>query len=351
MRVRAFSSCAGLLLSLARPAFSETQPPSVWYRASEACPNGAQFLDKLAENSRHARLAQAGDHIDFVVTLVADGKQTVGRLERQTDAGIVAIRELHDATCEQVAEALALSLGLALTPGHVSSEPGVEKLAGASAAVVDATPSANTEAAPEPPLATPLPTATAAVSPSPAPTVPREDAPKSGPHWSLGLGLGPMIGITTHPLPRGELFVDWKPAFSRALPNLSLRGSVVGSLGSSETAIGPVQRWILAGRAEACPVGWLSGRLDLRPCLAFELGATGASGGSGTGVDDRSLWAAPAAQLRLAVALSPDWLWLEASGGALVPLIRNEIFSGSQSLYRDAPVVFHLGLAISLRLP
>ena len=69
-----------------------------------------------------------------------------------------------------------------------------------------------------------------------------------------------------------------------------------------------------------------------------------------TGVDDRSLWAAPAGQVRLAVALSPEWLWLETSGGALVPLIRNETFSGSQSLYRDAPVVFHAGLGISLRL-
>jgi len=160
-----------------------------------------------------------------------------------------------------------------------------------------------------------------------------------------------MIGISTLPLPRGEIFIDWRPVFTRALPKLSLRGSVAGSLGSSETAIGPVQRWILAGRAEACPVAWLSGRLDLRPCLAFELGGMGASGDGGTGVDDSSLWAAPAGQLRLAVALAPDWLWLDASGGALVPLIRNEIFSGSQSLYRDAPVVFHAGLGISLRLP
>ena len=356
MRVRAFSSCAGLLLAFARSGLAETQPPSVWYRASEACPNGAQFLDKLAENSRRARLAQAGDHIDFVVTLVADSKQTVGRLERQTDAGIVAIRELHDATCEQVADALALSLGLALAPGQANAEPGVEKLAGTSAAVVDATPSPSPEAPAEPPLATPPlatppPAAAAAAPPSPAPSVPHEDAPKSEPHWSLGLGLGPMIGISTHPLPRGELFIDWRPPSIQALPRLSVRGSIVGSVGSSETAIGAVQRWILAGRAEACPVAWVSGRLDLRPCLAFELGATGASGDGGTGVDDRSLWAAPAGQLRLAVALSPDWLWLEASGGALVPLIRQEIFSGSQSLYRDAPAVFHAGLGISLRLP
>src|SRR6188768_936177 len=193
MRVRAFSSCAGLLLAFARSGLAETQPPSVWYRASEACPNGAQFLDKLAENSRRARLAQAGDHIDFVVTLVADSKQTVGRLERQTDSGIVAIRELHDATCEQVADALALSLGLALTPG-ANSEPGIENSSGAPPAVIDAAPSNNMEAQREPPLATPPSAPTVAVSPSPAPAAPPEDARKSGPQWSLGLGIGPMIG-------------------------------------------------------------------------------------------------------------------------------------------------------------
>ena len=346
MRIRTLSACAGLLLAVARSGFAQTQPPAVWYRASEACPNGAQFIEKLAQGSRHARLAQAGDHIDFVVTLVADSKQTVGRLERQTDGGIVAIRELQDATCEQVAEALALSLGLALTPGQMKAEPEVGNSAGASGAAIAGTPGANTEASPEQPLAT-SPTA---VSSSPAPTVPREKVTEPELRWSLGLGLGPMIGISTHPLPRGELFADVRPAFSRALRNLSLRGSVVGSLGWSETAVGPVQRWILAGRAEACPVAWLFGRLDLRPCLGFELGATGASGEGGDGVDDRSLWAAPAGQVRLAVALSPEWLWLETSGGALVPLIRSETFSGSQSLYRDAPVVFHAGLGISLRL-
>jgi hypothetical protein len=160
-----------------------------------------------------------------------------------------------------------------------------------------------------------------------------------------------MIGISTHPLPRGGLFVDWRPALAHFLPRLSLRAGVVGAGGSSETAVGPVRRWIVAGRAEACPFAWQAGRLDLRPCVAFELGDTGASAEGEGGLYDRSVWAAPGGQLRLAIQLEPKWLWLEASGGALVPVTRNEIFSGSQSLYRDAPAVFHANLGISLRLP
>jgi hypothetical protein len=122
-------------------------------------------------------------------------------------------------------------------------------------------------------------------------------------------------------------------------------------MGSSETAVGPVQRWILAGRAEACPVAWVEGRFDLRPCAGFELGVDSASSDGEGALDDHGVWAAPAAQLRLAFALQPRLVSLEAASGALIPLIRKEIFSGSQSLYRDAPAVFHAGLGVSVRLP
>jgi len=353
MRVRSRSWWAVLWLGLPRPSFAASEPPAIWYRASESCPDGAEFLEKLAETARPARLAEAGDHIDFVVTLVANRDQTVGRLERQTDGGIVAIRELRDATCERVADALALSLGLALTPGQGAEDPTPDRLAADPGA--RGAPSATLASPPPPPARPPPP------PPPPVPvassdrsvhaTEPAEHAPSAGRQWSLGVGLGPMIGISTQPLPRGEFFIHARPALGQVLPNLSLRAGVVGARGSSETAIGSVQRWILAGRAEACPVAWRAGRFGLQPCFAFELGATGASADGGTGVHDRSLWAAPAGQLRLALALFPDRLWLEASGGALVPLRRNEIFVGSSSLYRDAPAVFHAGFGISLRLP
>jgi hypothetical protein len=307
----------------------------------------------LAEHSRRARLAQAGDHIDFVVTLVAERNETVGRLERQTNSGTVAIRELRDATCEQVADALALSLGLALTPGHSDAEPLVAKSGDDSSDSARApieTGSSETASGSSPELTSP-PAATATAAPVAPPRVPTKAAPAPNPEWSVGADLGAMIGITTHPLPRGELFVDFKPALRHLLPNLSLRGGLVGTAGSSETAIGPVQRWILAGRAEACPVAWVAGRFDVRPCVAFELGADNASGHGGSSLDDHGIWAAPAARLRLAFDLQPKLVSLEVSGGALIPLIHKEILAGSQSLYRDATVVFHAGLGISIRLP
>lgn len=346
MRVRNFTGWAALSLTLAAPTAAAPELPSVWYRASETCPDGGQFLDKLAENSRKARLAQAGDHIDFVVTLVADQNETVGRLERQTDSGVVAIRELRDATCERVADALALSLGLALTPGATNATPVAEP--------ADVSPVGVSTSEVAPSVAVPASSAASIPSPKATETAARpatSRAPESRPELSLGVDLGAMMGIATHPLPRGALFVDFKPALDHTLRNLSLRGSVVGSIGSSETAIGPVQRWILAGRAEACPVAWAKDRFDLRPCVAFELGVDNASSEGGSGLNDHGLWAAPAGQFRFGVALLPKLLGLEAGVGMLIPLIRKEIFSGSQSLYRDAPAVFHAGLGVSLRLP
>jgi hypothetical protein len=356
MRFRNFTGWAALSLTLTAPAVADPAVPAIWYRASEACPNGPQFLDKLAENSRRgARLAQAGDHIDFVVTLVADPQETVGRLERQTDSGIVAIRELRDATCGQVADALALSLGLAMTPGSSNGAPPTaspaETVGNGAGATGNSKPT-ETVAARTPNSVAPSNLTTAAVSipatdETPSPTAQPEHAPE----WSVGAALGAMIGITTHPLPRAELFVDVKPSFSHFLPNLSERGGIVGATGSSETAIGPVQRWVLAGRFEGCPIAWVEGRFDLRPCAAFEIGVDNASGTSESSLDDHAIWAAPAGQLRAALALLPKVLALEVSGGALIPLIRKEIFAGSQSLYRDAPVVFHGSVGASVRLP
>lgn len=94
------------VLALTTPVKAESPlTPAVWYRASAECPSGPEFLGKIADSRARTRLAQAGDHIDFVVTLLSANGETVGRLERQTDRGTVAMRELRDATCTQVANA------------------------------------------------------------------------------------------------------------------------------------------------------------------------------------------------------------------------------------------------------
>src|SRR5262245_39186705 len=103
-------------------AGAEPAPVWVWYRTSEGCPDGASFVSRLSELGKTARLASVGDRVDFVVTLGAGPDESSGRLERQTRGGTVAIREYRDARCEQVAEALALTLDLALEPEASSAD-------------------------------------------------------------------------------------------------------------------------------------------------------------------------------------------------------------------------------------
>jgi hypothetical protein len=359
MRGRGLSRGVLLSLALAAPAAAESaRTPAVWYRAAAECPAGADFLAKIADGAPRAHLARAGDHIDFVVTLLTSGAETVGRLERQTKGGTVAIRELRDATCERVADALALSLGLALDPARPAAEAETEANSTMPALVVPDAP------APAPPAPTRIaaPPATTAVvvapiavtpprAPSPAPPLSSDRRPSAAPSraWSWGLDAGVLSG----PAPlmaRGSLFADVNHSLPMVADNLSLRVSLLGALGSSSTTIGPVRRWVLGGRGEACPWRWGSERFGLRPCLAFELGATGASSDRETALDAHTLWAAPGVGLRAALGLLPA-LRLEAAAGVLVPLLRDQIFAGSQALTRDSFLSVYGTLGVSLGAP
>jgi hypothetical protein len=112
---------------VAAPCYAEPPQAVVWYRSAEGCPDAAGFLERLGDRASLARVADAGDYVDFVVTLSASEQDTSGRLERQTERGTVAIRKIRDRECARVADALALSLALALDPAaslvHRATEP------------------------------------------------------------------------------------------------------------------------------------------------------------------------------------------------------------------------------------
>jgi len=323
---------------LTTPAEAESPvAPAVWYRASAECPTGPEFLGKIADGATRARLAQAGDHIEFVVTLLAGNGETVGRLERQTNGGTVAIRELRDATCAQVADALALSLGLTLDPARSGSEAPNAQPTPASEPAAAAAPAAPLPAAPAP-----APTqVTVAEAPAARSMQQTHDQPASPARRGLALGVtaGALTGLATQTMFRGSAFVD----IARASSRLSWRLAFVGARGESPTPLGSVGRWLLAGRGELCPWRWGGAAWGVSPCAAFELGATSASVGEQS---DHALWATPGVALRASVAVSPA-LNLEAAAGALLPLIRGQVFYATQPLYQDEIIAFNAELGIS----
>lgn len=333
------------LVALSPPARAEKGGAAVvWYRGSPECPAGGAFLEKLGERARLARLADAGDHIDFVVTLVATPAETVGRLERQTLTGTVAIRELRDAHCENVADALALSLGLSLDPEHDQ----------ALATTVPAEPPPTSPAPPPPnPPAPEAPPAAVEYQTPRTATAPTRDAgiptrTRRASVWSTGAGAGILMGISPEPMALGAAFVDYDGRFAFA-PQLSLRAGLTFARGSVDTVIGPVTRTVITARGEACPLRWGGSAWRLRPCLSMELGATTASSERQTSVLGSGLWAAPGLGLRGSVDLAgPVALELQSAAGLPVP--RREVDAAARGLYRDAPVVFEGTLAFLVRL-
>ena len=331
-----------LLLATRYSAAEEGRSPAIWYRASERCPSGSDFVQKLAENGHLVRLAQGGDHIDFVVTLQSVESQTVGRLERQTQRGTVAIRELRDATCERVTEALAFSLGLAVDPDAAAVAP-----AAAPEPTPEPEPSSQSLPGPEPEPVLGV----VASQPAPRPLAEprliavREPTPPAR-RWSLGLSLGALYGIATHPVLRGEAFAT----LDRVLSGMSFRLGVIGTSGSFSTSLGPVQRMLVAARGEACPVRLGGDRLALRPCLVSELGVTRVAQDVPVAASASSIWWAPGVGLRSEFELT-DRVRLEAAAGALVPVPRHAVSGANGPLYQDAIIAFSGALGISLAVP
>jgi hypothetical protein len=311
------------------------QPAVVWYRSTEGCPDGPTFLALLGERAPLVRLARSGDRVDFVVTLDAGHGRSTGRLERQTDSGTVAMRELDDVGCDAVAQGLALGLALALDPDAAPVAPTVTPVPEV------AEPSPPAAAPPEPPKPAPVPKSAPRTRATP---VPRPAPPsRPSPYGLIGVDLGAVTGVTPQALGQAAAFVELDGAL---LPGLALRASAVGALGSSATRIGTVHRWIAAGRLEACPVRFGERTWALWPCAGLDVGATRAWASRtattpwvAAGVRGRGRWWTGKA------------IALEAEVGAVFPMTRYDISGQAGTLYGTKPIGFSAGLGGAVRLP
>jgi hypothetical protein len=297
-------------------ASASAVPPAaglnIWYRSSEGCPEGAVFVARLAELGRQATLAHVGDRVDFVVTVASAPSGSSGRLERQTARGTVAIRQIEASRCDEVAEALALSLEIALEPENTAERSA--NAATPSSGVVDVG------------------------SDGPAPTPPARGAFEVGAQGSLARGIAPGWA------PGGALFVQL-----RALDELPIAGrlSLVAAFASDTVRAIDVDVFWLAGRAEGCVFELRSGRLSLQPCLGAELGSVRAGSSGGASRTDADVWAAAAGHLRASLEID-ERLALEAQVGAAVPVVRYAVGSSrGGDLFQTEPVI--LGLAIGGR--
>jgi hypothetical protein len=296
---------AAVAWSSAVQATSATAPPLqavsnglvwVWYRSSEGCPDGSAFIGLLRRLGRTASLASVGDPVDFVVTLAHTPRESSGRLERQSRERVVAIRDVAAATCEEVAEVLALSLDLALQPGA------------------------------DPQLSASIP-------------------PDTGDGWEqrLGAQLTLETGLARAILPGAALFIDLGPALHAWSLRLSLRGAYAERELAVALSVG-----LFASRAEAC-WAWVAGDVALGPCGGVDVGLVFAESSGDNGRGDVGLWSSAVAHARASWQLG-RLVALEAQAGLLVPFVRYRFSAQTgEEVTGSAPLGFETALGVSIR--
>jgi hypothetical protein len=272
----------GLSVAQAQPA------ASVWYRSSDGCPDGAAFIARLAGLGNTLRLAKVGDRVDFVVTLASAGESSEGRLERQTQTGIVAMRDYRDARCENVAEALALTLDLALDPRAATSSGPVGQ------AVKTASPGIEADA-----LRAPASSAAAQAST----------------RWSLGGQALLLTGAAPSPLWGGALFgaVEDSGWLVQQLRATLYGAHARGRRGGRELGVS-----LLGARVEGCPFLWRSTGIAAGPCAGVDFGALHAAGQDALAASDTGVWGAASVHARIRLTLGAA-IAVESQLGANVP--------------------------------
>jgi hypothetical protein len=274
------------------------------YAGDASCPDLAAF-SALTQ----AKLEAAGstkvssNRPRALVRLHAEDAGFVGQLElNRPDAGVYS-REVRGASCEEVANAVAFVLALALTAQDPPAQPAWEP------------------PSPPVPLATPAPT-----PPLRSEHALKREPPQRSTAW--GFGAGAQLGVRTGLGPTwtavGAAFVEVRRPSTTPF-TLTLRGSFADA--QTITRIdrsGTTDLHWWAGRLEVCPVQVsLLAPLSLLPCVGGHVGVLTAAGRprTGQGHQPSKLWVDAVATLRLELRLV-SWLSIQAQGEVLRPVTR-----------------------------
>ncbi|MEY2930636.1 MAG: hypothetical protein RL033_1385 [Pseudomonadota bacterium] len=252
-------------------------------------------MDRLAQLGHAAELASVGDPVDFTVSVASVTTGSSGRLERQTAAGQMAIRNVSAPTCEQVVEGLALSLDLALGPEPAAApvlRPWSEEL-------------------------------------------------------SFGLAATLATGVAPGALPGLALFAEVGRTSSARL-RLEARAARGESEGRAGVAL---EVTLLGGRLQGCPLALVAGDWSWAPCVALSLGRLWAEGAQRSGRADAGLWASAGASSRVDWQLGRTFA-LGFELGAALPLVRYQMGAAEDApLYRTRAFGLELALGVALALP
>ena len=303
-----------------RPSAAQTNGTSIRleYDAAEGCPGRDAFVARLRARTAHFEITLTDPLATTYRITLRSGDESRGQVESREPSGAPIVQALHGPTCDEVADALALVLALAL-------DTRAEDARAADASALTAAP------LPSPPVAR-----------VPA-SAPRERAPDQPvdfrsrpPRWAISSTAG--VGVTG-------------PFFG---PEAFLEASLVPASGDRslslllDARLGASYRWSRAGNAfgdvahltrtsallDLCPLRLASGRFEASACARGEAGALAGSGGS---LDRTRSYLAVGA---LVVAHWTLWdrVFAQVEGGAVAPLVRDRFLLDGIVVYAVSPV-------------
>ncbi len=229
-----------------------TEAIRISYRASGACPDAPAFTARVRIRSTHLRLAQPGENARTFDISLDDGSPasgTVGVVDGEQREGV---RRVRAETCEQVADAIALVVALAINPGGPSRS------------------SAESAAPDEGPRDVPSPT------PPPRTEIAAQrrwsERPPAGSAIFAGADFGLAGGVTPQMLASVSPYVGWQST-AEGLVAPELRLALVRSVSAAPVLNGEASFVWTAGRLDGCPVALRAAALRFAPCTRIEAGA------------------------------------------------------------------------------
>jgi hypothetical protein len=313
------------------PALAESGVELTW-SAPDECPGRRRVVAEIERLLGRPLDAPASKRFDAHAEITPEVSGFSLRVTAEGD-GATRERALRADTCEELADAAALIIAMAVDPAAVA---------------------ARSHADPEPPAAPPPATPRAIATP-PAAVVASSTRPGSssrpGAERSVRGVTGAFVTLETSALPAVA------PGFGLSLGLLAepLRVELSGAYFLSQRAdLGETGAGgdiaLAIGGAHVC-LSLLVRPVDLGPCLGLEAGALLGSGFGVSGArSDLSPWLAPQAGLRVAFAFTSH-LGAGLRAGALVPLLRERFLLGDLELYRPPPVTARVELGIEVRWP
>ncbi len=308
-------------ISSAKPT---EEPIHLAFESLPPCPDQLAFEHAVRRRTQSWTSAAKDDaHRAFSVSLSGNGESWTGRLQVESAGQAASTRTVSGNSCEEVAEAMALVVAVAIDPRATLSptEPETQTVP-TEEPVREAPRDAIVELKPRAEVA------------KEAPVVPAAST-----RWRVGLGAqlalqrGQAPGVLWTLPPFLELQLDGPDA-----PDPVFRLSV--GRGADEEDVSQAAArftWTFA-RAETC-AAWDAGDLRLVPCAMAEGGALR---GAGRGVDS------PRAETRpwfvLGMLGRTQWLltpgfFVEAQGSVGAPLVRDRFYLEPNATVHHVPVV------------